>query len=416
MHVLWIIYLFAMAACTGSFLNVIIYRMPRGESIVFPGSHCTRCGKAIRWFDNLPLISWLALRGKCRYCKTSISPRYIIIELFTALMIVGLYVCYYILELRSGAQTFEETFPMFIAHAALLCVLLACSMIDIAHRIVPLEICWVASGIGIIASTASPHQWVGVTESGISSTTGAMAIAAAVGLAISAVAQWKGLILPSCIDVDSKGLGEKAAPAKPKPAKSSGKKNKRKKKSKKSKAKSKQPKVVTPVRKTVNFHIVMFREMLYLAPAVVLAVLAGVCVTVIPGLGQWWRGLHAGNGWASHIIGFEGALYGYLIGGLMIWGTRIIGTFCFGREAMGLGDVHILAAVGAVGGWAVAVLAFFLAPFIALLWAFYLLIRRKQRELPYGPWLAVAALVAMVFYDYLLRLLGPQIEVFEMIF
>ena len=81
---------------------------------------------------------------------------------------------------------------------------------------------------------------------------------------------------------------------------------------------------------------------------------------------------------------------------------RIFGTLAFGKEAMGLGDVHILAAVGAVTGWVIPSLAFFLAPLFGLLWAFFLLIRKGQRELPYGPWLSAGTAAAMIFHDKIL--------------
>ena len=97
-------------------------------------------------------------------------------------------------------------------------------------------------------------------------------------------------------------------------------------------------------------------------------------------------------------------------GGLWIWSVRILGTLGFGKEAMGLGDVHILAAVGAVCGWVVPSLAFFLAAFLALA------VSRHQRELPYGPWLAGGALVAMVGYDYLMELLRPYTQAFKLLF
>ena len=77
----------------------------------------------------------------------------------------------------------------------------------------------------------------------------------------------------------------------------------------------------------------------------------------------------------------------------------ILGTLVFGKEAMGMGDVHILAGVGAVTGWIVPSIAFFIAPLFGLLWAVYLWLGRGQRELPYGPWLAAATLVVMLFYD-----------------
>jgi len=71
---------FWLGACIASFLNVVIWRVPRGESIVSPPSHCPKCGAAIRWWQNIPILSWLALRGKCSSCRAPISPRYIFVE------------------------------------------------------------------------------------------------------------------------------------------------------------------------------------------------------------------------------------------------------------------------------------------------------------------------------------------------
>ena len=72
---------FGMGACIASFLNVVIWRVPRGESIVSPPSHCPKCGTAIRWHQNVPILSWLALRGRCANCRAPISPRYVLVEL-----------------------------------------------------------------------------------------------------------------------------------------------------------------------------------------------------------------------------------------------------------------------------------------------------------------------------------------------
>jgi leader peptidase (prepilin peptidase)/N-methyltransferase len=73
----------------GSFLNVVAHRLPRGESLVSPGSHCPHCGAAVRWFDNVPLLSWLVLRGRCRACGAAIGWRYPAVELATALLYAG---------------------------------------------------------------------------------------------------------------------------------------------------------------------------------------------------------------------------------------------------------------------------------------------------------------------------------------
>src|SRR5438105_1182096 len=84
--------MFALGLAFGSFLNVCIYRMPRGLSVVRPGSACPNCGKAIRFYDNVPVLSWVLLRGQCRNCSAQITPRYAVVELLTG----GLFlVCYW---------------------------------------------------------------------------------------------------------------------------------------------------------------------------------------------------------------------------------------------------------------------------------------------------------------------------------
>src|SRR5215510_9517538 len=82
------IYIFigVLGAIIGSFLNVVIHRLPQEQSIVFPNSKCPDCGTAIAYYDNVPVISYLALRGRCRSCKTRISPRYPAVEVLTALL------------------------------------------------------------------------------------------------------------------------------------------------------------------------------------------------------------------------------------------------------------------------------------------------------------------------------------------
>jgi leader peptidase (prepilin peptidase)/N-methyltransferase len=83
--------MFALGLCFGSFLNVCIYRLPLGKSVVTPRSACPHCGDMIPLYHNLPVLSWLILRGKCRACKQSISPRYLVIELLTGLLFLNCY-------------------------------------------------------------------------------------------------------------------------------------------------------------------------------------------------------------------------------------------------------------------------------------------------------------------------------------
>ena len=83
-----------LGLCVGSYLNVVIYRLPNEMNLSKPGSHCTKCNYSLKWYDNIPVLSYLILGGKCRKCKSPISPRYMIVELFNAalwLLSVALY-------------------------------------------------------------------------------------------------------------------------------------------------------------------------------------------------------------------------------------------------------------------------------------------------------------------------------------
>ena len=119
---------FALGACLGSFLNVCIWRIPRGESVVTAPSHCTSCGTEIRWFDNLPVISYIVLRGRCRACHAPYSCRYMVIEALTGLLFVAILF----------KVAFAQQVPAVLAPywwAVLLSV--SCAWIDAEHRIIP---------------------------------------------------------------------------------------------------------------------------------------------------------------------------------------------------------------------------------------------------------------------------------------
>lgn len=93
-NIIFGIYIFIIGLLIGSFLNVCIYRIPKGESIVFPPSHCTNCNTRLKFLDLFPVLSYVFLKGKCRYCGEKISPRYAIIEMLTGLLFLGTFLCF----------------------------------------------------------------------------------------------------------------------------------------------------------------------------------------------------------------------------------------------------------------------------------------------------------------------------------
>src|SRR3989338_3441577 len=141
------LFIFCFGAIVGSFLNVCIVRLPHEKSIVFPGSHCVHCQKAIPWHDNIPLISYWILGQSCRFCKKKISPRYFIVELVTAILFV-LFFLYFGLN------------GVFAANLVLLCGLIVATFVDFEHRIIPDEISVGGMFVGLLLSLAIPqlHQ------------------------------------------------------------------------------------------------------------------------------------------------------------------------------------------------------------------------------------------------------------------
>lgn len=115
---------FIMGMTIGSFLNVCIYRIPRGESVVYPPSRCTRCSHSLAWYDMIPILSYIFLKGKCRYCGEGISPRYPIIEALNG--ILYLFVFYYF------GLSLEFYFYCFMAS-----ILIVICLIDYYERIIP---------------------------------------------------------------------------------------------------------------------------------------------------------------------------------------------------------------------------------------------------------------------------------------
>jgi leader peptidase (prepilin peptidase)/N-methyltransferase len=133
----------AIGLAVGSFLNVCIYRLPRGESLVHPRSRCPHCGRALAWFDNIPVGSWLALGGRCRQCRRPIAWRYPVVELVTALLWILIAV---------------TTPPgvLLASRLVLATALVVLFMIDLEHQILPNAITLPGIGVGFLFSLAGP--------------------------------------------------------------------------------------------------------------------------------------------------------------------------------------------------------------------------------------------------------------------
>jgi len=124
MELFWSVVSFVLGAVIGSFLNVCIWRIPDGKSIVAPASHCPKCGNPVRFYDNIPLVSWIVLRGRCRDCGEPISPRYPLVELLTALLSLAVAWLY-------GPSL--QYLAAFLFAAALVVI----TFIDLDHQIIP---------------------------------------------------------------------------------------------------------------------------------------------------------------------------------------------------------------------------------------------------------------------------------------
>lgn len=385
----WIVFIFAFGCCVGSFLNVVIYRMPRDVSLIKPASSCPACHKPIRFYDNIPLISWLVLRCKCRYCKSPISPRYPVIELLSGLLFVGVFVVYFVIGLRHfeidsqfGTGLFlKGGWLVYLVHIVLLAAFLAASAIDLELWVIPLALCWFVAGVGLLTSTFATYvieprviEHYGLFPTA-SAGSAALAVGAAVGLALSLVLLYTGLVKRSYLSAE---LQEPGLPQNGSDQQSG--------------------EVAKP---EFNHRIEMLRELIFLLPIIACSAAAWYILRKNQVVADWWLGFSQ----VPVVKGFLGSLWGFFVGGAVVWAARIIGTVVFSKEAMGLGDVYMMAAAGTVIGPVFVLIAFFVAPFFGLVWAVYQMLSKKTRQIPYGPFLSLAVFVVMIGHDQVINYL-----------
>lgn len=142
----WLIFGGVIGLCIGSFLNVVIYRLPLGKSIVSPPSKCRNCNYQLRAYDNVPVLSWLFLRGRCRKCGTPVSIQYPIVELITGLLFV------LVIWLTPPG-------PLVASRLLLVCILIVLFGIDFEHQILPNSITLPGIASGFLLSLIAPPGW-----------------------------------------------------------------------------------------------------------------------------------------------------------------------------------------------------------------------------------------------------------------
>src|ERR1700722_14854982 len=135
-----IIFAAVLGALVGSFLNVVVYRLPRGESLVAPGSHCPSCAARVKPYDNIPVLAWVWLRGRCRACRAAISPRYPLVEFVTAALCAG------------GLIRYSSPVHVTLGLLAVL-VLVPVALIDLEHHVIPNAITAPAAILALLLGT-----------------------------------------------------------------------------------------------------------------------------------------------------------------------------------------------------------------------------------------------------------------------
>ena len=465
----YLLFIAAFGAICGSFINVLAYRLPRGMNIVVPPSACPHCGTKLTWRENFPIFGWLWLRGKCRFCKSSISPEYPIVEAIVALVFALVFALWFMypsvltpLGIDVGYWKPEwalagmwRMWPVFFAVLALIGSFVAATIIDAKTFTIPIAIPWFATAIGFIAhplaaarisQNRSPlfagHDWAIPLAHGPLL---GLAIGGIAGIGIAIVLLRLNILPLSFADYEEwekahiQDVTQQAEPAddastgdqipmsvvfrrvlfltgpaltlmflgyaagmqigKPIPLMTIGL--------------AIGLLIGLPLRRLAepsrdgdaseepiwsfypHIRREMVKEMLFLTPCALLAAL-GMWLTRDGGP---LEGAAASAPLWLRALG--GSILGYLAGGGLIWGIRIAGSLAFGKEAMGLGDVHLMAAAGAVLGWIDPTLAFFTAPFLGLSWAALSLLsssifKRAGTAMPYGPHLATATLLVLL--------------------
>jgi len=275
-------------------------------------------------------------------------------------------------------------------HLWLIAAMIAASAVDFRRSEIPISITSLTAVVAMVVNGLFPQAMLGRVSAG----SGGMALGGCLGLLVSAWLLKRGIFKSSFEQLAQRGFAVRS------------KRRKRQFSHNSFINKELSSKVVQGTE--VNPRLEILWEVLYLCPVVLLGTVAGLLLNCDISLVNGGRKLLEDQ----HVNAVLASLFGMFVGGGVVWLTRILGTLAFGREAMGLGDVHLMAAAGAVLGWLGPVLGFFIAPFYGLLAVLLSIGRQRRGELPYGPWLSLGVLTAMIFQDKIWAYVGPGLKAF----
>jgi len=338
----WSAAIFILGSMVGSFLNVCIYRMPLGLSVVHPPSHCPNCKYSIPWYLNMPLVTWLALKGRCKNCDVPISIRYFLVELLTGVMFFEVWISF-------GRQS-----PLVaLVYCLFMAGLIAATFIDFEHFIIPDEITIGGMVVGFILSVLVPRlhcppDAISLKDSIVRSLLG-MGVGA--GLVYAILRAGKMMFGRQKVALPADTLivfGESAV--------------------------------------TLPDQVVPYDELFYRKSDVI--VLSARTVEVVDRC--YWN-VEVRLSPEQLRIGEE-ELNPEDIKHMEAVSTEIV----LPREAMGFGDVKFMGAIGAFLGWQATIFSLMLSSMIGAAVGVALIVMRKQQwssRLPYGPYIALAAVV-----------------------
>lgn len=350
----WSAVFFVVGCTVGSFLNVVIHRLPRGESVVSPPSHCPHCNYAIPWYLNIPLATWVWLQGKCRNCGAPISPRYFAVELLTGLTFLG---CWLAFGQQSPAVA--------IVYCVFLAGLIAGAFIDFEHYIIPDELTYGGIGAGVVASLFVPALQRtqsfsrALTLSLVGAGVGAGMVYGILRLGKMLFGRHKVVLAP-----DTRIVFTEAA-------------------------------LVFP-DKEIPYEEVFYRK----SDAITVEARTAELID------RGYKNVRIRLAPDSLRIGedeFAPEEVPHL--------EAVASEVHLPREAMGLGDVKFMAAVGAFLGWEATVFSLFSSAVIgaAVAGVPHLLRRGKtSRQIPYGPYIAIAAVIWVFWRERVLAWLIPS--------